>query len=116
MIRQASIEYLVLSLGSVDDNDETYFNGEKLGGYDDKDANAWSIKRVYAVPSRLVKTGPNAITVRVWDRFGGGGFTGRDDELFLRWKDVPPTPLGFYHPDYRDGFDTGDEPYRYYNW
>ncbi len=107
---------LVLSLGAIDDNDETYFNGEKLGGYGDKDPNAWNIKRVYAVPSRLVKTGPNVITIRVWDRFGGGGFTGRDDELFLRWKDVPPMPLGFYHPDYRDDFDMGDEPYRYYNW
>jgi hypothetical protein len=23
---------------------------------------------------------------------------------------------GFYHPDYRDDWDMGDEPYRYYNW
>jgi beta-galactosidase len=21
-----------------------------------------------------------------------------------------------YHPDYRDDFELGDEPYRYYNW
>lgn len=107
---------LVLSLGSVDDNDETYFNGERVGGYGDKDPNAWNIKRVYSIPARLVKPGKNVVTVRVWDRFGGGGFTGRDEELFVRWKDVPPLPLGFYHPDYRADFDMGDEPYRYYNW
>ena len=33
------------------------------------------------------------------------------------WKFQPvKQPSDFYHPDYRDDFALGDDPYRYYNW
>jgi beta-galactosidase len=33
------------------------------------------------------------------------------------WKfEAVKQPSGFYHPDYRDDFVLGDDPYRYYNW
>ncbi|HEY0007187.1 MAG TPA: hypothetical protein VGB55_00555, partial [Tepidisphaeraceae bacterium] len=31
-------------------------------------------------------------------------------------KPVQGKSVGFYHPDYREDFELGDEPYRYYNW
>jgi hypothetical protein len=51
-----------------------------------------------------VRPGKNTLSVRVWDRFGGGGFTGREDELVLRSAVEKEAPQGFYHPDYLDDF------------
>lgn len=104
---------LVLSLGKIDDNDETYFNGRKIGatqGYD--------IKRKYIVPSDLVKSGFNRLTVRVFDKYGGGGFTDFSRELSI----VPEADTDEkavkspYHPDYIKEFIIGDNPYRYKRW
>jgi beta-galactosidase len=111
---------LTLSLGSLDDYDETYFNGVRVGGLGSADKDPWGVQRQYTIPANLVKPGANVITVRVWDRYGAGGFTGKPRDLVLRAAkaagDEVLKPLGFYHPDYREDFDLGDEPYRYYNW
>jgi sialate O-acetylesterase len=111
---------LTLSLGSLDDYDETYFNGVRVGGLGSADKDPWGVERLYAIPANLVKTGRNVITVRIWDRYGAGGFTGKPADLVLRATtaatDKVLKPAGLYHPDYRDDFDLGDEPYRYYNW
>jgi beta-galactosidase len=108
---------LVLSLGTVDDFEETWFNGVRVGGVGADNPNAYSVKRVYTIPANLIKPGRNVIAVRVWDRFGGGGFTGKDFEMTLKEPEKEVTAVaGFYHPDYRDDWDMGDEPYRYYNW
>jgi hypothetical protein len=63
-----------------------------------------------------VRAGKNTLSVRIWDRFGGGGFTGRPDELVLHSAVVKEAPKGFYHPDYLADFAMGDDPHRYYNW
>jgi sialate O-acetylesterase len=108
---------LVLSLGTVDDFEETWFNGVRVGGVGADNPNAYSVKRVYTIPANLIKPGRNVIAVRVWDRFGGGGFTGKDFEMTLKEPEKEVTAVaGFYHADYRDDWDMGDEPYRYYNW
>ena len=62
---------LQLDLGSIDDNDTTYWNGTPIGG-----ANGWQLKRSYTVPGALVKAGRNVIAVRVLDTGGGGGMSG----------------------------------------
>lgn len=111
---------LTLSLGSVDDYDETYFNGVRVGGLGSADKDPWGVPRLYTIPANLVKPGNNVITVRVWDRYGAGGFTGKPLDLVLKAvaeaEKKTPRPITFYHPDYREDFDLGDEPYRYYNW
>jgi hypothetical protein len=35
--------------------------------------------------------------------------------MFLRPKNYHPA-TGFYHTDYRDDFELGDDPYRYFRW
>ena len=110
---------LLLSLGSVDDFDETYVNGRRVGGVDASDPSAWSVKREYAVPADLLKPKGNVVVVRVWDRFGGGGFTaGQRALLHLRKADAASgePQRGFYHPDYRADWEMGDDPHRYFNW
>ena len=66
---------LQLHLGAIDDWDETYFNGVRVGSTGPEIEDAWTKPREYSVPGNLVKAGRNVIAVRVFDRIGGGGFS-----------------------------------------
>lgn len=70
---------LVLELGPIDDMDATFFNGVKIGGYEQE--GFWQKNRVYRVPEDLVKTADNIIAVRVIDHQGGGGIYGKSEQL-----------------------------------
>ena len=60
---------LKLELGAIDDEDITYWNGQRIGM-----TSGWNSNRSYTVPGRLVKAGRNVLTVRVNDTGGDGGF------------------------------------------
>lgn len=68
---------VVLVLGAVDDADETFINGEKIGGlgkFPPESKSAWGVQRVYEVPRSMLKAGDELqIAVRVADNTGGGG-------------------------------------------
>jgi hypothetical protein len=68
------------------------------------------------IPASLIKPGKNVIAIRVWDKFGGGFTSGDTKKLQLKSPKIWVRPAGLYHPDYREDFELGDEPYRYYNW
>ena len=74
---------LTLSLGALDDCDETFFNGAKVGATGTDVDSYWSAKRVYKIPGKLVKAGQNVIAIRLSDMFGGGGLQGATSEMFL---------------------------------
>ncbi|WP_426330177.1 sialate O-acetylesterase [Pedobacter sp. R-06] len=61
----------VLKLGNVDDEDETFINGTKIGGYANREKS-----REHTVASKLIKAGKNIIAVRVINWNGPGGFAG----------------------------------------
>jgi hypothetical protein len=69
---------LKLSLGAIDDYDDTYFNGVRVGGYGRETPESYKIEREYTIPASLVKPGKNVIAIRVWDTYGGGGFSSRE--------------------------------------
>ena len=73
---------LTLSLGPVDDFDETYWNGEKVGS----DV-LWNKAREYTVPARLVSAGRTVITIRCTDDHGNGGLYGAADLLYIQGPD-----------------------------
>ncbi|WP_294506668.1 sialate O-acetylesterase [uncultured Victivallis sp.] len=75
---------LKLSLGAIDDCDETYFNGVKVGATGTDVDNYWSVDRNYQIPGNLVKAGRNVIAIRVSDQYGTGGLMGNTDEMFLQ--------------------------------
>lgn len=88
-----------LHLGMVDDCDETYVNGQRVGTQC-----GWDKHRRYSVPRALLKAGKNVIAVRVTDHGGAGGFHGEpakmkvlfgDQELSLAgsWKARVEAPL-----------------------
>ena len=66
----------VLDLGKIDDNDETYVNGTKVGA-----TNSYSEHRRYTVPAGVLRAGKNVIAVRVNDTGGGGGIYGESGEM-----------------------------------
>jgi len=70
------------------------------------------------IPAAQVKAGRNVIAVRIFDNYGGGGFNGTTDQLSLRptAKAGVTKPTSLYSPDYREDFELGDDPYRYYRW
>jgi sialate O-acetylesterase len=67
-----------LHLAKVDDCDEVWVNGQKVGGQC-----GWEQSRRYAVPAGLLRAGANWIAVRVTDNGGGGGIHGEAAELRL---------------------------------
>ncbi|MGJ7442385.1 alpha/beta hydrolase-fold protein [Aquipuribacter sp. MA13-6] len=69
---------LVASLGFIDDVDEAYLNGRRIGGSGVMPPNAnsqWFERRLYSVPGDVpVFGGENVLAVRVYDMSGGGGW------------------------------------------
>ncbi|MFA6112317.1 MAG: sialate O-acetylesterase, partial [Candidatus Latescibacterota bacterium] len=79
---------LVLHLGPVDEIDDTFFNGVRIGGlgsFADGVVEYWDDSRVYPVPGRLVRAGRNHLAVRALDTAMAGGLWGaRPEEMFLQ--------------------------------
>lgn len=69
---------LVASLGYLDDVDEAYLNGVRIGGSGQFPPNArskWFERRLYPVPADApVFGGTNTLAVRLYDMSGGGGW------------------------------------------
>jgi len=70
---------MTVSLGAIDDEDITYFNGTKIG-----EAKVWNRARDYRIDGSLVKAGKNVLAVRVKDNRSVGGFTAKPDDMFLQ--------------------------------
>ncbi|MBN1408952.1 MAG: DUF4982 domain-containing protein [Calditrichaceae bacterium] len=76
---------IYLNLGKIDDADETYFNGVKVGGMGSFPPNytsAWDIFRYYKVPHKIINYGgKNSIAVRVFDGIMGGGIYNEGEKV-----------------------------------
>ena len=73
-----------LDFRAIDDEDETYFNGQLVaqgGGYD--------TPRKYVVPGNLVKAGENVITIKVTDFGGEGGIAPGVTEAVIDGENIP---------------------------
>jgi sialate O-acetylesterase len=72
---------LTLCLGPIDDIDETYVNGKKVGEHSSD--GFWSVDRVYKIPGSLISDSLLQIAVRVIDMRGGGGIWGKNTKMVL---------------------------------
>ena len=61
----------ILELAMIDDADDTYVNGIKVGK-----TNSYNLKRKYIIPAGILKEGKNVIVIKVLDTGGGGGIWG----------------------------------------
>ena len=76
-------EDLRLTLGAIDDFDITYFNGQRVGATTDATDGWWEHPRDYRVPGECVEGSRATIAVRVFDRYGGGGFLSGASQMRL---------------------------------
>lgn len=76
----ATAKKATLSLGPVDDSDETWINGMRVGGIRKK----YNEKRMYEIPAGTLKPGKNVIAVKVEDTGGGGGIYGNAGDMFIQ--------------------------------
>jgi sialate O-acetylesterase len=72
---------ITLNLGTVNDDDLTFFNGTVVGK-----TSGWNKARTYTIPSVLVKQGDNILTVRVKDNDGSGGIYGKPETIYLTYN------------------------------
>ncbi len=72
------VEPASLELAMIDDMDETYMNGVKLGA-----TNGYNLKRLYTIPKGILKVGKNIIVIKVNDTGGGGGVYGKSADMQL---------------------------------
>ncbi len=71
------LEAIQISLGRIDDADETYFNGKKIGG-----VTGWDIDRSYLIPFGVIEWDKeNVIAIRVDDTGGNGGMYGSNHAI-----------------------------------
>jgi hypothetical protein len=111
---------IYLNLGTVDDVDEAYINGEFIGfqgTFPPKFRTAYSQERVYRVRTEILRPGSdNVIAVRVYDQVLSGGITnGRpglyedvnemrpDIALGTRWKFHTGDNMVWSEPGFDDG-------------
>lgn len=69
---------LTINLGTIDDNDITFIDGEKIG-----ETEGYNKPRSYTIPADKVKAGTFALAVRVFDGAGGGGIYGNKEVMSL---------------------------------
>jgi sialate O-acetylesterase len=69
-------EDAMLELAMIDDLDETWVNGVKVG-----ETKQYNLPRKYSIPKGVLREGKNTIAVRVVDTGGGGGIYGSPDHV-----------------------------------
>ncbi|HEY0661172.1 MAG TPA: sialate O-acetylesterase [Lysobacter sp.] len=71
---------VVLGLGMIDDSDEAWVNGQRIGGL----INRWNTPREYRIEPAALRAGLNHLAVRVTDGGGGGGIHGDASLVYVQ--------------------------------
>jgi sialate O-acetylesterase len=78
-----------LSLGAIDEVDETWVNGRPI-----RNTFGWGTDRTYALPKDVLRAGENVIVVNVLSTWDAGGMTGPAEKLSLAFDDGTRVALG----------------------
>ena len=101
----------ILNLGKIDDSDDTYVNGVKIGEMKNK----YGDDRSYKIAAGVLKAGRNVIAIRVEDTGGGGGLYSNATDLHLSIgnKSIPLDGEWQFRVEaiYADGGKTGPNSY-----
>jgi hypothetical protein len=110
---------LYLNMGYIDDVDEVYLNGHKIGSSGSFPPNyvtAYNAERIYYLPEQYIRfDGTNVIAVKVYDAEQGGGIVGGEPGLYggrpamksvanlqSSWKFKTGDDLRYKDPDFDD--------------
>lgn len=98
-----------LMLGRIDDVDEVFVNGHRVGGtgqFEPEYATAYNLERVYSLPDGLLEPGrENVVAVRVFDEVLGGGIVSGPVGIYASDLPQPLMNLGGVWL-----LKTGDDP------
>ncbi len=78
-----------LSIGAIDEVDETWVNGRALAN-----SFGYGTERTYAIPEGWLHAGENSIVINVLSTWDAGGMYGPPEHLALRFADGSMVPLG----------------------
>lgn len=96
----------LISLGPIDDSDEAWINGVKVGGLE----NQYARPRRYDVAPGLLKAGKNIVAIRVVDTGSRGGLYGKAEDMFIRVGSVTIPISGSWKYDVEKNFTGGNRP------
>lgn len=106
---------LVLDLGTIDDFDETWLNGVKIGSTTPENTNpekAYSVHRVYPIPQGLLRDqGANVLAISAWNR----NAESKGWNVWLRGP-ILIRPAHDGEGPYVGGYKYTDDPYLQYHW
>lgn len=74
---KSTLKNVKFQVGSIDDDDSTFVNGQLVG------TTKGLVNRAYEIPEGLLKPGRNVIAIRVRDNGGGGGIMGQPEQFRL---------------------------------
>lgn len=72
-------EDLIMNLGNIRQNALVYLNGNLVDEFDNG-----RMVNAFKIPGKLVKKGSNQLAVRVLNRWGGGGMTGKPEYMMIK--------------------------------
>jgi sialate O-acetylesterase len=78
-----------LSLGGIDEVDETWVNGQVI-----RNTFGWGNERTYPLPAGVLRPGENLVVVNVLSTYDAGGMMGPADHIALAFDDGTKVPLG----------------------
>ncbi|HYE27815.1 MAG TPA: sialate O-acetylesterase [Allosphingosinicella sp.] len=87
--REEAARLATLSLGVVDEIEQTWVNGVPVGN-----TFGWDVARDYPLPRGLLREGENVILVNLYDAYGAGGFQGPAEVLKLGFAGGGARALG----------------------
>jgi sialate O-acetylesterase len=78
-----------LSLGGIDEVDQTWLDGEPVGN-----TFGWGTERQYELPAGRLRAGENTVVVNVLNTWAAGGMVGPEEHMALELSDGTRVPLG----------------------
>jgi putative membrane-bound dehydrogenase-like protein len=95
-----------ISLGPIDDSDETWINGVKVGAT----KNQYNKPRIYDIPPGVFKAGQNMVSIRIDDTGGRGGIYGRPENMFIQTGNKQIVLAGDWKYDIEKQYDADNKP------
>ena len=78
-----------LSIGAIDEVDETWVNGQPIAN-----SFGYGTERTYSVPAGLLRAGANSLVINVLSTWDAGGMYGPPEHMQLQFSDGSTIPLG----------------------
>lgn len=96
-----------ISLGPIDETDEVWINGFRVGGTKDD----YRTARVYPIPADVLKPGNNLVVVKLEDYRGWGGFSGEPEQMFIQVGNNKSSLAGNWKYQVEKEFNSGNSPF-----